>query len=269
MTASLLRSLTFTGALLSLSLSCTAAQAVSVEAAARGLEIVTELDRRDQGWGDMQSSMKMLLSNAHGDTSERQLRTKTLEVDGDGDKGLTIFDQPRDVKGTAFLTFSHALEPDDQWIYLPALKRVKRISSRNKSGPFMGSEFAYEDMGSFEIEKYDYQYLRDELLDGLDCFVVESYPKDKNSGYTRQISWIDKQQYRIQQIEYYDRKNSHLKTLRFSQYQHYLEQYWRANQLQMNNHQTGKSTLLTLSELRFKTGLKSADFNKNSLMRAK
>ncbi|MEH6649383.1 MAG: outer membrane lipoprotein-sorting protein [Motiliproteus sp.] len=261
-----------TGMLLGLTLTAAttyAAEPVSADAAARGLEIVTEVDRRDQGWSDMQSNTKMLLSNAHGDTSERQLRGKTLEVTGDGDKGLTIFDQPRDVKGTAFLTFSHALEPDDQWIYLPALKRVKRISSRNKSGPFMGSEFAYEDMGSFEIEKYTYQYLRDETLDGRDNFVVESYPKDKHSGYTRQVSWIDQKEYRLQRIDYYDRKNSLLKTLKFSEYQLYLDQYWRAHQLQMSNHQSGKTTVLTLSDLRFKTGLDDADFNKNSLKRAK
>lgn len=264
--------LSLTGIVLGLTLTAAtshAAEAVSAEAASRGLEIITEVDRRDQGWSDMQSNTKMLLSNAHGDTSERQLRGKTLEMIGDGDKGLTIFDQPRDVKGTAFLTFSHALEPDDQWIYLPALKRVKRISSRNKSGPFMGSEFAYEDMGSFEIEKYTYNYLRDETLDGRDSFVVESYPKDKYSGYTRQVNWIDQQEYRIQRIDYYDRKNSLLKTLKFSDYQLFLDQYWRALQLQMSNHQTGKATLLTLSNLRFKTGLKDSDFNKNSLKRAK
>jgi hypothetical protein len=62
----------------------------------------------------------------------------TIEVKGDGDKSLSIFDSPRDVKGTALLTFTHALESDEQWLYLPALKRVKRISFSNKSGPFLG-----------------------------------------------------------------------------------------------------------------------------------
>jgi len=235
----------------------------------KGLEIVTEADSRNQGWGDAQSQLKMVLSNAHGDSSERLLRTQTLEVEGDGDKGLTIFDQPLDVQGTAFLTFSHALEPDDQWIYLPALKRVKRISSRNKSGPFMGSEFAYEDMASFEVAKYRYRYIGEETLDGLDCFVVESYPNDENSGYTRLLSWIDKQHYQTRKIEYFDRKNSPLKTLILSNYKLYLDQYWRPLQMQMTNLQTGKSTLLSISDIRFKTGLDDSDFNKNSLSRVK
>ena len=238
-------------------------------ALARGLEIVVEADRRDRGWGDSESLLRMELRNAHGDQSSRELRTKALEVDGDGDKGLTIFDQPRDVKGTAFLTFSHALEPDDQWIYLPALKRVKRISSRNKSGPFMGSEFAYEDMASFEVEKYRYRYLRDETLDGQDCFVIESYPNDKNSGYTRLVTWFDKAEYRAQKIDYYDRKNTPLKTLRFSDFKQYLGQFWRAHRMEMVNHQTGKSTLLNIDEIRFQTGMSDADFNKNALKRAK
>ncbi|RDE22777.1 outer membrane lipoprotein-sorting protein [Motiliproteus coralliicola] len=244
-------------------------QADDDPAVARGHEIVTEADNRDKGWINTESTMKMELSNAHGDVSVRQLRTKALEVEGDGDKGLTIFDQPLDVKGTAFLTFSHALEPDDQWIYLPALKRVKRISSRNKSGPFMGSEFAYEDMASFEVEKYDYRYLRDEMLDGIDCFVVESYPRDKNSGYTRLVTWFDKAEYRAQKINYFDRKNAALKTLRFSEFKHYLDQYWRPHRMHMVNHQTGKSTVLTFDEIRFQTGLSDRDFNKNSLKRAK
>ena len=139
----------------------------------QGLAIATEADRRDKGFGDSSATMKMVLRNRHGDESTREVRVRTLEVEGDGDKSLSIFDSPADVKGTAFLTFSHILEPDDQWLYLPALKRVKRISSKNKSGPFMGSEFAYEDLGSQEVEKYRYRYLRDEPCgDGWQCWVI-------------------------------------------------------------------------------------------------
>ena len=117
------------------------------------------------------------------------------------------FDRPRDIKGTAFLSFTHAVGADDQWLYLPALKRVKRISSNNKSGPFLGSEFAYEDFSSQEVAKYKYKYLRDEEYKDMPCFVLERYPVDKNSGYTRQIGWIDQAEYRLQKIESYDRKD--------------------------------------------------------------
>ncbi len=133
----------------------------------KGLAIATEADLRNQGFGDSTADMLMTLRNKHGQESTRQIRARTLEVKDDGDKSLSIFDTPRDVKGTAFLTFSHKRGDDDQWLYLPALKRVKRISSRNKSGSFMGSEFAYEDIASQEIEKYSYKYLRDETMKGM------------------------------------------------------------------------------------------------------
>lgn len=265
--------MTFT--LRSITLSLLLGNCICVQAATapsdngRGLEIVRESDRRDSGWQDSESDMRMILRNAHGDSSERKIRTRALEVQGDGDKSLTIFDEPRDVQGTAFLTFSHALEPDDQWIFLPALKRVKRISSRNKSGPFMGSEFAYEDMASFEVEKYSYRYLRNESLNGLDCFVIESYPVDTNSGYTRLVTWIDSSEYRTQRIDYFDRKDAPLKTLLFWEYQQYLEQYWRPSRMEMNNLQTGKSTTLLFDQIRFGTGLQDSDFNQNTLKRIK
>ena len=151
----------------------------------KGLAIAREVDSRDRGWKDQRANLVMTLRNRQGQESRRELRISTLEVDGDGDKSLTVFDTPRDVKGTAFLSFTHATKPDDQWLYLPALKRVKRISSRNKSGSFMGSEFAYEDLSSQEIDKYRYKWLRDETLDGKMTMVVEYYPAYENSGYTR------------------------------------------------------------------------------------
>ena len=168
-----------------------------------------------------------------------------------------------------FLSFTHKSGPDDQWLYLPALKRVKRISSRNKSGPFMGSEFAYEDLSSQEVEKYTYKHLRDESFNDMDSFVIERDPADPNSGYTRQVVWIDKAEYRPQKIDYYDRKNSLLKTLTFGDYRQFLERYWRSHDMHMENHQTGKSTRLTWSDYKFKTGLTERDFDRNSLKRTR
>ncbi|MDX2458167.1 MAG: outer membrane lipoprotein-sorting protein, partial [Gammaproteobacteria bacterium] len=159
--------------------------------------------------------------------------------------------------------------PDDQWLYLPALKRVKRIASDNKSGPFMGSEFAYEDITSQEIDKYTYKFLRDDTLDGLDVFVFERYPVDKKSGYTRQIIWLDQENYKERKIEYYDRKNALLKTLVFADYNLYLDKYYRAHDMYMVNHQKGKSTRLLQSNFDFDVELTGRDFDKNSLKRAR
>ena len=235
----------------------------------RGLQIITEVDMRDTGFGDSKALLKMRLTNRSGDESLRSLKMKTLEVIGDGDKSLTIFDSPRDIKGTAFLSFTHALVPDEQWLYLPALKRVKRISSSNKSGPFLGSEYAFEDLTSFEVAKFGYKYLRDEVAEGIDCFVIELLPKYKHSGYTREIAWIDKERYIAIKIEYYDRKESLLKTQLFKNYIQYLNQFWRAGEQLMINHQNGKNTALLWQDYQFRMGLTDRDFDKNTLKRAR
>ena len=235
----------------------------------KGLEIAIQADQLDSGFINSTARMEMTLKNKQGKTSIRHVRVKTLEVEGDGDKGLSIFDKPRDVKGTAFLTYSHANKPDEQWLYLPALKRVKRISSKNKSGPFMGSEFAYEDISSQEIAKYTYKHIRDENLNGINCFVIERYPTYKNSGYTRQVAWINKKEYRPEKIVFYDRKNSLLKTLTYQDYHQYLNKFWRADTMKMVNHQTGKSTNLIWKDYKFKTSLTEKNFSRNSLKRAK
>ncbi|MFW2388657.1 MAG: outer membrane lipoprotein-sorting protein [Polyangiales bacterium] len=231
----------------------------------KGLEIAEEADRRDEGFSDTRSNMVMILRNKRGQESKRELEIRTLEVKDDGDKSMTVFHTPRDVRGTALLTYSHPVDADEQWLYLPALRRVKRIASNNKSGPFMGSEFAYEDFASQEVEKYTYKYLKDDKVDGVDCFLVEQYPVSKDSGYTRLQAWIDKDEYRLRKIDFYDRKGELLKTLTPSGYKQYLGKHWRAHKMNMVNHQNGKSTELIWSDFKFKTGLKEGDFTRTRL----
>ena len=235
----------------------------------KGLAIAVEADKRDQGWGDQATTSKMTLRNSQGAESTREIRGKALEVEGDGDKSLTIFDTPRDVKGTAFLSFTHTLKADEQWLYLPALKRVKRISSSNKSAPFMGSEFSYEDISSQEVGKYKYKFIKDDEFNGRDVFVMERYPQYKKSGYKKQVAWIDKEMYQPLKIEFYDRKIILLKTLTQHEYKKYMDKFWRAGRLEMVNHQTGKSTTLLWTSYKFKNGFKKRDFDRNSLKRAR
>lgn len=237
--------------------------------AERGLALFTAADERDRGWVDGRAELEMVLRNAAGEESRRKLRIDTLEVPGDGDKSLTVFDAPRDIKGTALLSYTHALTPDDQWLYLPALKRVKRIASSNKSGPFVGSEFAYEDITSQEVAKFSYEYLRDDAIDGRPVWVVEARPAYENSGYTREIIWLDQVMYQPLRVEYFDRRDAPLKTLDFSGHQQYLGRYWRPARMTMRNLQTGKSTELLWSNYRFQTGLDASDFDQNSLKRAR
>lgn len=235
----------------------------------KGMAISLKSKSVDTGWVDFTANMKMVLRNAQGQESVRQVKMKTLEQLTDGDKSLTVFNTPKDVKGTAFLSYSHSVGADDQWLYLPSLKRVKRISSRNKSGPFMGSEFSFEDLSSFEVAKYTYNFLGEEVVDGMDSFKVEQIPTDENSGYSKRMVWIDKDEYRIVKVEFYDRKSALLKTLSYSDFKLYLNKYWRANISTMVNHQNGKSTELKWENYAFKTGLQEADFNRNALKRAR
>ena len=190
-------------------------------------------------------------------------------MESDGDKSLITFRNPADIKGTALLTYSHKKEDDDQWLYLPAIKRVKRIASSNKSGPFVGSEFAYEDLSSQEVDKYTYLYLRDEQFEGTDCFVIERYPVDNNSGYTKQVLWIDKNEYRTLKVDYYDRKSVLLKSLSNQNFNQFLSAFWRPLKMVMVNHQTGKSTTLEWSKYEFRNGFSESDFGKNSLKRSR
>ncbi len=235
-----------------------------------GLKIEIDANARDEGFGNLTANQVMVLRNKQGQESRRQLRIKVLEVTDDGDKSMFVFDEPRDVQGTAMLIHAHKEDTDEQWLYLPALKRVKRISSSNRSGSFMGSEFAYEDMSAPEVEKFTYRYLRDESCGDLTCTVSERVPADKkSSGYRRQLVWRDRDELRVWKVEYYDRKDAHLKTLTIRNYEQYLDRYWRAGEMTMVNHLTGKSTVLSWTDYQFRTDLNDRDFTQTGLRRVR
>jgi len=231
----------------------------------KGLAIAVKVSDQNDGFTDSTAVMTMTLINRSGKKSVRSMRSKTLEVANDGDKSMTIFDEPADVKGTATLTYTHTTEADEQWLFLPALKRVKRISSKNKTGAFMGSEFAFEDIGSQEVEKFTYKYLSDEEIDGIKVHKVELYPTYKYSGYTRLINYIDTERLVSLKTEFYDRKDKLLKTLTMSDYVHHDDKHWRPGRMEMVNAQTKKSTILVFSDYEFGTGLKDKDFSSNAL----
>ncbi len=239
------------------------------DAEARGLEIAQEARARGEGFGDFMARQTMVLRNREGQESRRELRLQVLEVPGDGNKSLFVFDEPRDVAGTALLIFSHREDDDEQWLYLPALERVRRISSSNQSGSFLGSEFAYEDMGTPEVEKFTYRYLRDDACGEFTCTVTERVPTNTRSGYSRQEVWQDADELRVWRVDYYDRKGDHLKTLTMSDYQQYLDRYWQAGEMTMVNHVTGKSTVLTWMDLQFRNDLDENDFTRTGLRRAR
>ena len=240
----------------------------------KGLAIATEVDNRDKGWDDVTVEGEMVLKNKAGNESVRKFRSTILEAASasEGDRSIITFSQPRDVRGTALLTHSK-IEPEDdsQWIFLPAVKRVKRISSSNRTGKFVSSEFSYEDLGSEEVADNDHIWIEDAACaheSSLTCAAVESRPKNKKSGYSRRVSFIDLDEYRVHRIDFYNRRGDLEKTLNFEDYRQYEGQFWRAHVMVMKNHQTGKSTKLSWGEYSFRQGLTDRDFTPQGLPKA-
>ncbi len=227
-------------------------------------EVAQKSDDALSGYEDARSNMRMTLINAKGQERERKMKMIILEKEG-GDKSLMEFLSPADVKGTKFLNYEHVQKDDDQWLYLPALKRVKRIASKNKSGSFMGSEFSYEDLSAFNVDKYRYEGEAEELeLNGKKVYKGESKPISKYSGYTKQIFWVDAKTFLIQKMDYYDRKKELLKTATYEDYKK-ISGVWRFGKITMNNHQNDKRTILIWEDETLKNGLKEKDFHKRVL----
>lgn len=235
----------------------------------KGWRIAARSDRSDRGFVSSKVSLEMVLRNKAGKEARRELTIHTLEVQDEarGDLTLVVFDSPRDIAGTGLLSHTKILDPDDQWLYLPSLKRVKRISSVNKSGPFVGSELAFEDFTALELEKFSYKHLGEEPCGELTCDVVERLPRYEHSGYSRQKAWIDQETYQVRKVEFYDRKKDLLKTMVLDAYRNYEGGYWRAHELAMVNHITGKSTDLRYSDYTFGQEVDEADFSTNALQR--
>jgi hypothetical protein len=232
----------------------------------KGLEIARKTDKANDGFKGEVSTMEMILVNAHGDRTTRKLTSRGIETANDGDRSRIEFQWPADVKGTRMLTWTHRQSDDDQWLFLPAVNRVKRISSNNKSGSFMGSEFAYEDLGSQEVDKYKYKHLADEPIAGRPTWKVERIPVDARSGYSRQISWTDQEYMNPVKVEYYDRKGELLKTATFSGYTK-LGKWWRPGKIVMVNHQTKKESHLTWSARKLEVTLADNEFQSDGLDR--
>jgi hypothetical protein len=235
------------------------------EATERGYAIMSEADARDDGFSDMTALVTMILTDASGRERRRTLDFALHETKGDGDRQRILFQAPGDVRGTVLLTHSHVLADDDQWLYLPAFKRVKRISAANQSGPFVGSEFAYEDLVEQDADNYVNRYLRDDSLDGVPCYVVERVPRFDNSGYRRQLVYVDQAELRYRKIEFFDKNDRLLKTLRLKHYQRYLDRFWRALSMTMTNHQSDSTTVMLWEDIRYGAGLSARAFTPNAL----
>jgi len=227
------------------------------------IELAKKYDKLTSGFKSSIANMSMILINEANQKIERKLIIKTLEDKNDEDKTLLIFLSPADIKNTKLLTYNHLHKSDSQWIYLPALKRIKRISSSNKSGSFMGSEFSYEDIANNNYKKYNYNGT---LKQQNNFFITTRIPKDKNSGYSKQIVYQDKESFLVKKIEYFDRKHELLKIALFDKFEK-IKGIWSIKQITMSNIQTGKKTILIWDNIKLFANLKNKDFKKRVLKR--
>ena len=223
---------------------------------------------------DERLQLVMKLINKRGKERVRRV-TQITKTDADGnEKSLIRFLSPADVKGTGLLTIEHSDRDDDQWLYLPALKKIRRISASDKSDNFMGSDFAYEDLASEEMENYDYKLLKNETVDGVDCYVIEAVPNNdkekKESGYSKREIWIRKDNFVGIRTKYYDRKGELLKIFRTSDIRMIDgSDKWRAHRMDMENIKTAHKTVLLFSNFVINKGIEDKFFTKRYLERGK
>ena len=231
----------------------------------RGLTIMEEQRRINSGYRDELVLYRMILVNAKGDRSERALELRVLEGPEAGDKTLLIFKDPPDVRGTTLLTHENHAGDDDQWLYLPALRRSRRIGSSNKASSFVGSELAYEDLAPNEVTKQQYKYLREETLDGVRVWVIESAPRFKDSGYSRRELFVRQDNHQTARVNHYDRKGQLLKVARWDGWWKVMDKRWRARSFRMENVQSGKSTILEVIDVKLGNGYSPSDFSARAL----
>jgi len=232
-----------------------------------GDEIARMVDEREDG-DDVISTSKFILENKRGQQRIRETTRYWKDYDGRDEfeeKSVIFFQSPPDIKDTGFLNWSYlALEQDDdQWLYLPALKKVKRIASDNKDDYFMGTDLTYDDMGDRKIEEDNHNLLREEVLNGKECYVVEAIPKDKDYMYSKRISWVDKKEFIPYQTLFLDRKGRELKKLTTDWMK--VSDIWTTKRLFVENYSNGHKTTIEISDVKMNSGVKDKVFVKRTL----
>ena len=226
--------------------------AVSVDTQSlSGRDIIKKV--KDNPDGDTRySKLDLVLEKSNGSKRERKLESWAMDIDEDT-KTMMFFTYPGDVKGTGFLTWNYDEigKDDDKWLYMPALKKTRRISgSSSKTDYFMGTDFTYDDMGDRNVDEDDHKFLRMETVDGHECYVVESVPKDKREIYSKKISWIRKDCFMGVKVEYYDKLGKLHRVLKISDIKQ-VQGFWTRGKMEMENVQTKHKTLLTFSDIKF------------------
>ena len=232
-------------------------------AATSGLEVMQEVYTRDSG-NNMSANLVMTLTNSRGSTRERSIQ-QFRQTDDGGEKKIMFFLAPSDVKDTSFLSYSYSDgRSDDQWIYLPALKRVKRVASDKKNDSFMGSDFTYDDMGSRHPNEDTHKILRTETLDGKTCLVIESTPKETKSTYAKTLSWVVQDEWIGLKKEFYLPNGSLGKKLEIEVYEK-IDGVWVITDMTMSNVDKNSSTRIQMLDVTFNNDLNESVFTERQM----
>lgn len=231
-----------------------------------GGSIMEKVYNRPSG-KDMKAHLTMTLENSRGGKRIRSIQ-QFLKTDKTVEKKLMFFLEPADVRNTAFMNWSYAEsgKSDDQWIYLPALKRIKRISSSAKNDYFMGSDFTYDDLGDRHPSEDIHKVVGTEVVDGKKCHVVESVSKEKGYMYSRTVTWVIDGVWIGLKKEFYDGNGELLKTLRVKEYDE-VGGYWTVRHTEMHNVQRQHTTRMELTDIQYDTGISDNLFSERTMQR--
>jgi outer membrane lipoprotein-sorting protein len=194
---------------------------------------------------------RMVIRDKAGGTTERLVDEYSAKLNG-ANAMVVIFQKPSSVAGTRFLTMENPGKPDDRWIFLPSLGKVRRVSAGEGSGSFMGTDFSYDDISLMDRDPdLDvYTLVREEAVDGKPCHVIEAKPKDDSYQYSRMLMWIDKDTSVSWKIEMYDRRNVLTKTLAIEKVQE-IQGRLTPTQTTVRSVQAGTSTTLYVDIMKY------------------
>lgn len=221
---------------------------------------------------DSVSDSSFRLINANGQERVRETKGQSKLIKGTTDNmRLVTFLTPADVKGTKTLLIEHSGKDDDMWVYLPALKKVRRLVSSNKKDSFVGTDFSYGDVIGHRVEDWNHKLLREEKVDGKDTWVIESTPKTKdvgeNSGYAKRVAWIDKESAIALRGESYDLNNQLLKKFKADKIEKVdpANDKWQAMVIESENVQTNHKTIIEFKNYKANQGVSDDLFTSRSL----
>jgi len=223
---------------------------------------------------DSTTNATFTLINDNGQSRVRKVfGTTKLQENGNDNMRMTRFVSPPDVKGTATLLVEHAERDDDIWVYLPALKKVRRLVSSNKRDSFVGTDFSYADVIGHRVAEWQYKLLREETVDGQPCMVIESLPKNdsvrSSTGYSKRLDWIRKDNLMTVRSDYWDEANQPLKTSLFTELELVdpKRNKWQAMKLEARNLQTGHRTEIRFENFKTNQQVKNDYFTAGYLER--